>query len=50
MTTEEIWKMRQRAVRSFYLRPSYLFKKLVGIRSFRDLVILVEQAKAMFLH
>jgi anaerobic magnesium-protoporphyrin IX monomethyl ester cyclase len=47
---EEIWKLRQRAVRSFYLRPSYLLKKLFGIRSLRDFVILVEQAKAMFLH
>jgi anaerobic magnesium-protoporphyrin IX monomethyl ester cyclase len=47
---EEIWKLRQRAVRSFYLRPSYLFKKLLGIRSIRDFVILAEQAKAMFLH
>ncbi len=50
MTTQEIWKMRQRAVRSFYLRPSYLLRKLLGIRSFRDFAILVEQAKAMFLH
>ncbi len=50
LTTQEIWKLRQQAVRSFYLRPSYLFKKLLGIRSVRDFVILTEQAKAMFLH
>jgi anaerobic magnesium-protoporphyrin IX monomethyl ester cyclase len=50
MAIQEIWKMRQQAVRSFYLRPSYLFKKLFGIRSVRDFVILADQAKAMFLH
>jgi anaerobic magnesium-protoporphyrin IX monomethyl ester cyclase len=49
MTKEEIWALRQRAVRSFYLRPSYLVKKVLGIRSVRDFLFLLEQARAMFM-
>jgi hypothetical protein len=35
-------------MRSFYLRPSYLVKKFFGIRSFRDMALLIDQARAMF--
>ena len=48
LSKEDIWKLRQKAVRDFYLRPSYLFKKLVGIRSLRDLTLLLNQGLAMF--
>jgi len=49
MTKEEIWALRQKAVRSFYLRPSYLVKKVLGIRSLRDFLFLLDQARAMFM-
>jgi anaerobic magnesium-protoporphyrin IX monomethyl ester cyclase len=49
MTKEEIWTLRQKAVRDFYLRPSYLIKKVLGIRGFRDLTLLLDQARAMFI-
>lgn len=48
LSKEDIWKLRQKAVRDFYLRPTYLFKKLIGIRSFRDLALLLNQAFSMF--
>jgi anaerobic magnesium-protoporphyrin IX monomethyl ester cyclase len=49
LTKEEIWKLRQKAVRDFYLRPGYLFKKLMGIRSLKDMTFLVNQALSMFM-
>ena len=49
LTKEEIWKLRQKAVRGFYLRPGYLLKKLMGIRSLKDLAFLVNQALSMFM-
>ncbi len=48
LSQEELWKFRQKAVRSFYLRPAYLFKQLAAIRSFKDFLYLLEQARAMF--
>ncbi|MHB8054583.1 MAG: B12-binding domain-containing radical SAM protein [Candidatus Aminicenantales bacterium] len=48
MSREDLWKQRQKAVRAFYLRPAYLFKQLGAIRSFRDFLYLLEQARAMF--
>ena len=49
LSIEEVWELRQKAVRTFYLRPAYLLKKILGIRSLRDFVLLVDQARAMFL-
>jgi len=48
LSREDIWKLREKAMRSFYLRPSYLVKKFFGIRSFRDMALLIDQARAMF--
>ncbi len=48
LTREEIWALRQRAVRSFYLRPRYLGKLLRSVRRPRDLWFLVDQALSMF--
>ncbi|MFQ6082110.1 MAG: B12-binding domain-containing radical SAM protein [Candidatus Aminicenantia bacterium] len=48
LTKNEIWKLRQKAIRSFYLRPSYLIKKLKSVRSFKEFTFLVEQALTMF--
>lgn len=48
LSRDDIWKLREKAMRSFYLRPSYLIKKVLGIRSLRDMVLLLDQARAMF--
>ncbi len=37
LTKEQVWELRQEAIRRFYLRPSYLWRRLVGVRSFREL-------------
>lgn len=34
---EELWNMSRKAFRSFYFRPRYFFKRIVAIRSFRDI-------------
>ncbi len=44
LSREEIWDLRRKAVRSFYLRPSYIARKFFGVRSPRDLRILVSNA------
>lgn len=48
LSKEDVWEMRSRAVREFYLRPSYLFKKLRQIRSIRDLKVAIANALSLF--
>jgi anaerobic magnesium-protoporphyrin IX monomethyl ester cyclase len=47
LSKDEIWDLRKRAVRAFYLRPSYLLRKLSGVRSARDLQNLVTNAGSL---
>jgi radical SAM superfamily enzyme YgiQ (UPF0313 family) len=49
LTKEEIWKLRQRAFREFYLRPAYLLKKITSLRSLKEFFFFLDQALAMFL-
>lgn len=49
LAPEEIWALRRKALRDFYLRPSFILKKLFGVRSPRDLWLLVDQARSLFL-
>jgi radical SAM superfamily enzyme YgiQ (UPF0313 family) len=44
LSKDEIWALRKRAVRAFYLRPSYILGKLAGVRSPRDIRSLVSNA------
>ena len=44
---EEIWKLRSKAVRKFYLRPSYIAKKIQQIKNFETLKIIVSNAVAL---
>jgi len=37
LSNEKIYELKNRAMRSFYLRPAYLFKRLLGIRSWQEL-------------
>jgi radical SAM superfamily enzyme YgiQ (UPF0313 family) len=48
LSKEDVWEMRSRAVREFYLRPSYLFKKLRQLRSFRDVKVALANALTLF--
>ena len=41
---EEIWQLRKKAIREFYLRPSYILRRLFQIRSIRDLEITISNA------
>jgi len=45
LSVEELQKARDMAYRQFYLRPSYVFKRLKKIKSFKDLVINYRQAR-----
>ncbi|MBM3296396.1 MAG: radical SAM protein [Candidatus Aminicenantes bacterium] len=47
MTPREVEKLRRRAVRSFYLRPSYVLRKLLQARSAADFVRLASNALAL---
>jgi len=48
LSKEEVWRLRKKAVREFYLRPSYLIKRLLKIRNFRDIKIAVSNAISLF--
>jgi len=48
LSKEEVWKLRKKAIREFYVRPSYLIKRLLKIRNFRDLKITVSNALSLF--
>jgi len=48
LSKEEIWHLKKKAVREFYLRPSYLIRKLFQIRSLRDIKIIASNALSLF--
>ncbi len=48
LTKEKVWKLRNLAVRKFYLRPSYLLKMVRHIRNFRDLSVATSNALTLF--
>jgi radical SAM superfamily enzyme YgiQ (UPF0313 family) len=48
MTREQIQELRQRAYRRFYSRPSFLARRLLRLRSVRDLKVAARSAKALF--
>ena len=47
MTREELRELRQRAYRTFYSRPAYLLRKLLGLRSRHDLGVALQGARAL---
>ncbi|OGF25560.1 hypothetical protein A2331_01705 [Candidatus Falkowbacteria bacterium RIFOXYB2_FULL_34_18] len=48
LTTRDVWSLRNLAIRRFYLRPRFIFKKLVGIRSMSDLLFLLKNFKLLY--
>ncbi|HET8538521.1 MAG TPA: radical SAM protein [Anaeromyxobacter sp.] len=48
MTRDQIRELRQRAYRRFYSRPAYLARRLLGLRSGRDLRVALRSARTLF--
>jgi anaerobic magnesium-protoporphyrin IX monomethyl ester cyclase len=48
LSKEEVWRLRRKAVKEFYLRPSYLIKRLFKIRNLRDVKIAASNAISLF--
>ncbi len=48
MTREDIHRLRQLAFRRFYLRPSFLIKRMFGLRSLRDLGVVLRSIRSLF--
>jgi hypothetical protein len=49
MTREEILKLRQIAFRGFYSRPSFLFKRMLELRTTHDVLIAFQIIRSLFL-
>jgi radical SAM superfamily enzyme YgiQ (UPF0313 family) len=47
LSREEIWALRRKAVRAFFLRPAYILGKLAAVRSPRDFRGLVRNAVSL---
>jgi hypothetical protein len=47
MTRDEIHRLRQIAFRKFYLRPSFLFRKLLDLHSVNDIAVVMKSAKSL---
>jgi len=47
MTRDDIHKLRQIAFRKFYLRPSFLFRKLLDLHSLNDVMVVMKSAKSL---
>ncbi len=48
MTREDIHRLRQIAFRRFYLRPSFVFKKLAGLRTVNDITVALKSLRSIF--
>lgn len=48
LTNEELYALRKKAIKRFYLRPFYLFNRLIHIRSFFEFRNKIDEALALF--
>jgi len=48
MTRDQIRELRQRAYRRFYSRPSFLARRLLGLRSLSDVKVALGSARSLF--
>ncbi len=48
MTRENIQRLRQLAFKKFYLRPSFILKKLLGLRTINDVKVVLKSTKSLF--
>jgi radical SAM superfamily enzyme YgiQ (UPF0313 family) len=47
LTRDEVWRMRQRALRRFYMRPSYVLRQLGSVRTSCQLKTLLREGWQM---
>jgi anaerobic magnesium-protoporphyrin IX monomethyl ester cyclase len=47
MTRDDIHTLRQIAFRKFYLRPSFLLRKLLDLHSLNDVMVVIKSAKSL---
>jgi radical SAM superfamily enzyme YgiQ (UPF0313 family) len=47
LSREKLWKLRNYAIYSFYLRPSYILRMLANVRSPQDLIDLCKQGVSL---
>jgi radical SAM superfamily enzyme YgiQ (UPF0313 family) len=48
MTRDDIHRLRQIAFRTFYLRPSFLFRKLLHLRTIHDVRMVMKSMRSLF--
>lgn len=44
LSKERVWELRNKAIRKFHFRPSYITKRLLKVGSLRDFIVLVKVA------
>jgi radical SAM superfamily enzyme YgiQ (UPF0313 family) len=47
LSAQRLWELRNYAIRTFYRRPSYIIKKLLHIRSWREFWVLIKEGTAL---
>lgn len=48
LSKEELSRLKNHAIRSFYFRPGYILQRIRGIHSFRNLLSLIREGTAIF--
>jgi radical SAM superfamily enzyme YgiQ (UPF0313 family) len=48
LSPEKLWSLRNKAIRDFYFRPSYIMKKILHLSSLNELKMLFRQAFLLF--
>lgn len=50
LSREKLWVLRNKAIREFYFRPSYIMKKILRLNSFHELGVLSRQGFLLFIN
>ena len=48
LSSEKLWELRNKAIREFYFRPSYIMRKILHLNNLNELKILSRQAFFLF--
>lgn len=48
LSREEVWKLRNEAIREFYMRPKYLWRRLTGVRSGQEFMGSLKEGASLF--
>lgn len=49
LSRDELWEYRNRAIRSFYLDPKYIWRRVIGVRTWTEFRNLVENGIALLM-